>query len=171
MAITYEPIATQTLGSATASVTFSSISGSYTDLVLVVTGYLANNDAYTARFTFNGDSNSNYSQTNLTGTGSTAKSTRFSSSTSITMGSNDLGWSTTAANRNVSIVQIMNYSNTTTYKTTIARSNQPAGSYPAVESEVGLWRSTAAITSMVITAGGADFAAGSTFTLYGIKAA
>jgi hypothetical protein len=38
MAITYEPIATTTLGSAAASVTFSSISGSYTDLVLVVTG-------------------------------------------------------------------------------------------------------------------------------------
>ena len=36
MAITYEPIATTTLGSAAASVTFSSISGSYTDLVLIV---------------------------------------------------------------------------------------------------------------------------------------
>jgi hypothetical protein len=32
MAITYKPIATQTLGSAAASVTFSTISGSYTDL-------------------------------------------------------------------------------------------------------------------------------------------
>lgn len=167
---TYSPIASQTLSAAAASVTFSGIPQTYTDLILVVTGYLANNDAYTARFTFNGDSGSNYSQTNMTGTGSTAKSSRFSSATSIIMGSNDLGWSTTAANRNVSIVQIMNYSNTTTYKTTIARSNQPAGSYPAAESEVGLWRSTAAITSMVITGGGADFAAGSTFNLYGIDA-
>ena len=38
MAITYEPIATNTLGSAAASVTFSSISGTYTDLVVVVSG-------------------------------------------------------------------------------------------------------------------------------------
>ena len=32
---TYEPIATNTLGSAAASVTFSGISGSYTDLILI----------------------------------------------------------------------------------------------------------------------------------------
>jgi hypothetical protein len=38
MAITYEPIATTTLGTAAASVTFSSISGAYTDLVLVCNG-------------------------------------------------------------------------------------------------------------------------------------
>jgi hypothetical protein len=35
MAKTYEPIATTTLGTAAATVTFSSISGTYTDLVLV----------------------------------------------------------------------------------------------------------------------------------------
>jgi hypothetical protein len=36
MAITYEPIATTTLGTALqTSVTFSTISGSYTDLVLI----------------------------------------------------------------------------------------------------------------------------------------
>jgi hypothetical protein len=33
---TYEAIATQTLGSDAASVTFSSISGAYTDLIMVV---------------------------------------------------------------------------------------------------------------------------------------
>jgi hypothetical protein len=42
MAITYEPIATTTLGTAEASVTFSTISGAYTDLVLVIEGTFAN---------------------------------------------------------------------------------------------------------------------------------
>ena len=36
MATTYEPIATTTLGSAAASITFSSIAGTYTDLRLVL---------------------------------------------------------------------------------------------------------------------------------------
>ena len=36
MAKTYEPIATTTLSTATAEVTFSSISGSYTDLVYII---------------------------------------------------------------------------------------------------------------------------------------
>ena len=38
---TYVALATQTLGSATATVTFSSISGAYTDLVLVYNGQYA----------------------------------------------------------------------------------------------------------------------------------
>lgn len=171
MPATFEPISTTTLSSAQSSVTFSSISGSYTDLVVVINGYLNNNDAYTPGFTFNGDTGSNYSQTNLTGTGSTAKSSRFTNGVTIVLGSNDLGWSTTAGNRNVTILQIMNYANTTTYKTTICRSNQTLGSYPATEAEVGLWRNTAAITSINISGRGADFASTTTFTLYGIKAA
>jgi hypothetical protein len=34
-----------------------------------------------------------------------------------------------------------------------------------------LWRNTAAITSIVLDADGANFSTGSTFTLYGIQAA
>ena len=39
-AATYEPIATTTLGSAASTITFSSISGSYTDLILVFLLYI-----------------------------------------------------------------------------------------------------------------------------------
>ena len=172
MATTYSPIATTTLGTAAASVTFSTISGAYTDLVLVVNGYLATQDAAVPRLEINGSTSNVYSQTNLTGTGATAKSTRFTDKTDgFYIGSNDIGWSTTAGNRSTNIIQIMNYSNTTTYKTIIGRTNQPAGSYPGVEAEVGLFRSTSAITSLRVFSSVATFATGSTFTLYGIKAA
>jgi hypothetical protein len=62
MAITYEPIATATLGTATASVTFSTISGSYTDLVLVIQRrYGYSNKWYATSIRFNSDTGSNYS--------------------------------------------------------------------------------------------------------------
>ena len=59
---------------------------------------------------------------------------------------------------------IMNYSNTTTYKTMIAR----GGGNRYVDFVGNLWRSTAAITSITI---GPSWSNGCVITLYGIKAA
>jgi hypothetical protein len=77
---TYEAIATQTLGSAAASVTFSSIPGTYTDLVVVIAGTLTTGSDNVS-FQLNGDSGANYSVTVLTGDGSTASSGRASNLT------------------------------------------------------------------------------------------
>lgn len=160
MPATYEPIATTTLGSAASSVTFSSISGSYTDLVLVINGTVTGGVAATLQF--NGDTGSNYSQTNLYGDGSSAGSGRQSSITSAPAGS--LG--TTQSN---TIIQIMNYSNTTTYKTVLSRGSNTTGFAIA---RVNLWRSTSAITSIVCAlTSSADYNSGTMLTLYGIKAA
>ena len=71
----------------------------------------------------------------------------------------------------VQILQLMNYSNTTTYKTILSRTNAAAN---GVDATVGLWRSTSAITSIEIgknSGMSGTFQIGSTFTLYGIKAA
>jgi len=162
MPITYEPIATNTLSSATATVTFSSISGAYTDLVLICTGKMVS--ASTVKFQFNGDTGSNYSATRLGGNGSSAQSERYSSGTSGAFGV----WRTT--NPQYSLISLQNYSNTTTYKTYLTRDYDDA---PNVSARVGLWRNTSAITSISIIGdgGGADYATGSTFTLYGIKSA
>ena len=62
----------------------------------------------------------------------------------------------------------MNYANTTTYKTILGRWGSSANNQTRIS--VGLWRSTAAITSFTITPS-LGIAAGSSFTLYGIKAA
>jgi hypothetical protein len=81
MAITYEPIATTTLGSAAATVTFSSISGAYTDLI-VVANLAQSAGSNSLRFRLNGDTGSNYSATILRGYGSTANSVIDTSTTS-----------------------------------------------------------------------------------------
>jgi hypothetical protein len=162
MASTYEPIATTTLGSAAASVTFSSITGTYTDLVIIFNGGItsAPDDM---RLEFNG-STTGYSATLLRGDGSAVISARATGETAIPwttyLGSGSAG--------SVSITHVQNYSNTTTFKTVLSRGNV-AASY--VSATVGLWRNTAAITSCKLIAGSSTFLTGSTFTLYGIKAA
>ena len=155
---TYTPIARTVLSTTTTSLTFSSISGSYTDLILVMSASEASN-AFNIRF--NSDSSSNYSRTRLLGDGSTATSGRTANTTDIPI--NYLGGTN---NFSTTLVHFMNYSNTTTYKTILSRSGS-ADTGTGVQA--ALWRSTSAITSMTIFSDG--LIAGSTFTLYGIAAA
>jgi hypothetical protein len=158
---TYEAIATQTLGSAAASVTFSSIPSTYTDIRLIVTGSLSAADNTAIRL--NGDTGSNYSSTYLGGNGSAASSGRFTSTTQALLGYLDI------TTQMVQKFDFMNYSNTTTNKTILCRSDS---SSVFVEASVGLWRNTAAINEITLKFfSGANFNTGSTFTLYGIKAA
>jgi hypothetical protein len=149
---TYEKIATTTLGSATATVTYSSL-GSYTDIVIIYNGTTGNN----LSLQFNSDTGSNYSITRIQGTGTSATSARYSNQTSM------FGPYSTA--NTVAIWQVMNYSNATTYKTGLARGG---GADYGTEAYVGLWRNTAAITSITVLAPSGNLASGSTITLYGI---
>ena len=160
---TYEPIQTQTVGTAVASVTFSSIPQTYTDLVLIVNADLTSggNDL---RLRFNADSGTNYSRTILYGNGTSALATRNSSTNNIITAS--FGGTNSGS---YAAINIMNYSNSTTNKTTIQRGGYK-GSIDSLT--VGLWRNNAAITAIEcgITAA-TTWVVGSTFTLYGIKAA
>ncbi len=157
---TYTPIATQTLGSAAASVTFSSIPQGYTDLVLVINSVAASS-TNNMDISFNSDTGANYSRTRLTGDGSGTSSARASSQTSIRL----TGDGIVTTGRSNHLIQLMNYSNATTFKTVLARANNTAYGLDAV---VGLYRSTSAITSFVLTLTASDFGSGSTFSLYGI---
>jgi len=168
---TYTPIATNTLGSAAASVTFSSISGSYTDLFVMCNGQNATQDGWEAGITFNGDTGSNYSFTYVGGNGSTASSSR-GSNTAFIASAGLASWTTVANSPGIYSFNVMNYSNTTTYKTTIGRNGYGSGSFASTDAVVGLWRNTNAITSITLTVrNSGSFASGSTFTLYGISAA
>jgi len=170
---TYTPIATTTVsGTSTSTVTFSSIAGTYTDLVII--GNLGSETTNAFPYLqFNGDTGTNYSITQLYGNGTSVVSSRVSSSAQLF--NSDISVKQGAINSNV-LYQIMNYANTTTYKTSLARQNTvDAADYNGSLAAVGLWRNTAAITSVSIklTRGGTayNFSTGSTFTLYGIAAA
>jgi hypothetical protein len=162
--LTYTPIATTTLGSATNSYTFSSIPSTYTDLILVMSTQWTTAGNSDAGLRFNGDTGSNYSRTWLEGNGSAASSGRATNETAMYI----VGYFSNTIS--TQICHIMNYSNTTTNKTAINReSSNPANSN--VAAKVGLWRSTAAINSVTIYHASNNFATGSTFTLWGIQSA
>ena len=163
---TYRPIATTTVsGSSTNTYTFSSISGSYTDLVLIInTGAVSAGNTF--QMTVNGDTATNYSQTELWGNGTTASSGRRSTEASWYITGSRVGNDTTLTS--MSRVFLMNYSNATTYKTILNRQDSAGKGTMGM---VGLWRSTAAITSITITTPSDNFLSGSTLTLYGILAA
>jgi len=167
MPSTYEKIATNTLANATtATVTFSSISGTYTDLVAVINTGGTTSTLSSLQMRFNSDSGSNYSTTVLYGTGSAAASGNYASQTKMLIG-NIVNALPQNVNSNC-VVQVQNYSNATTYKTSLARFNDSSRD---VNTTVSLWRNTAAITAVEFFTPLSFFASGSTFTLYGIKSA
>ena len=159
MAITYDKIATTTLSSSQSSVTFSSISSAYTDLILIINGPITSGEnSYGMRL--NSDTSSNYSTTALYGDGSSAQSLRQTNATRMFVGRADTSNST-------SIINLMNYSNTNKNKVVLARG--ASGSYSMIQASY--WRQTAAINSITIAQydfGGIHLAQTSTFTLYGI---
>ena len=165
---TYTPIATTTLGSAASSYTFSSIPGTYTDLVLVVSGKYSTGTTGTTTVQIQVgntslDTGANYSIVYLNGSGSAATSGVVGGTTSSGIGELE----NNSGNPGTVIAQYCNYANTTTYKTMLARANT-SGSW--VQVMVNLWRSTAAINTIKVFST-ATFGIGTTFTLYGILAA
>lgn len=162
MPATYEPIASTTLGSAASSVTFSSIPGTYTDLVVVGSGKATVGDNF-VYFRYNGDTGSNYSRTELSGNGSSASSARGTNESASLVGAYKLN-----VDGNYFVASVMSYANTNVFKTALAAANYQDNT---VYRFVNLWRSTAAITSLtVLIAGSSQFATGATLSLYGIKA-
>lgn len=165
---TYTPIATYTVsGTTTNTITFSSIPGTYTDLVFIASVQQNSIATITAGYIrINADSGNNYSSTVLIGNGTTATSSRRTSADA-------LYWNIDIPTTSFTtfIYNFMNYANTSVYKTILSRFNNAEVSTGA---QVGLWRSTAAINSFTMNSSdsGADyFTAGSTFTIYGITAA
>jgi hypothetical protein len=164
--------ATTVTGSSVSSVTLdlTGITG-YTDLVLVVQGrFDSANQIREFRLRFNGDSGTNYSSTRLIGDGSSPSSDRLSNFSNMRLGVMPAATATSGIFGNA-ICHIMNYSNATTYKTVLNRTNDAQG---WVVGAVGLWRNTAAITSIDVAISETqtgNWVVGSTFTVYGIASA
>jgi hypothetical protein len=168
MPATYDRIEAKTLGSNTTTVSFTSIPSTYTDLVLVCVPAAQDADFNALQIRFNNDTSALYSYTFMRGTGSVATSSRSSGDTRIYL--SQFALNSAVGDQNM-IVQIQNYANTSTNKTILARSNRASSS---LEATVGLYRSTSAINRVDIetsAVGLNQLKTGSTFTLYGIKAA
>lgn len=167
MAITYEPLTTITLTSNTDTVSIGSIPQTYTDLILIINaGAITAGSGIYMRFnTDTSPSGTNYSVTNLIGNGSTARSFRAEPFNAILP-----AWfvGVGASIDYINTINIMNYSNTTTFKTVLSRGSRiTSETDPGAVACVNLWRDTSAINAIQLTLAN-TFKTGSTFTLYGI---
>lgn len=167
MPSTYEPIATQTLGSAAATITFSSIPSTYTDLRLVVVGKGNGGEIYPEGYLNGVTTGSLYSNTWLQGNGSTATSVRNTNQNRFSLGAPQYPDNT---NFTFITIDLFSYAGSTnkTILTTVSTDKNGTGGVAGI---VSLFRSTSAITSITVTDGGAGFgwAVGTTATLYGVK--
>ena len=164
MPTTYEKIQSTTLGSAQLSITFSSIPATYTDLRVVIVYSPESGSAPIMRF--NNDSATNYSNTMLIGDGSTASSSRNTDRQSIYS-----GYSAATNQVAFSSYDIFSYAGST-FKTVLYDNSLDNNSYGYTIKAVGLYRSTSAITRIdLIGYAAVNLKAGTTATLYGIKAA
>jgi hypothetical protein len=159
---TNTPIYSTTLSATATSVTFSNIPSTFTDLVLVVNGSFSGTDYLNLQF--NGDTTTSYSDLPFRGNGSAASAGAASSRAFI--------WTNTEASANSRFMcrsNIQNYANPNINKSVLSRGDSTTG-YVAVN--IGTWRKTEPITSIrVYGLSGNNFTVGSTFTIYGIKAA
>jgi hypothetical protein len=169
----YESIATATGSGSSSTITFSSIPSTYQHLQIRFMGRDdrsgASIDAFTCRF--NSDSGSNYTEYHLLlGDGSTASSSAGStSSTNILLGQVP-GATALASAMGVGVIDILDYANTSKYKTTRTLLGMDFNGSGRVNFQSGLWMSTSAINSITLTTGTSSNWTGATqFALYGIK--
>ena len=167
----YESIATTTLSSSAATITFSSIPSTYTHLQ--VRGIARDTSAGTTEIDiimrYNGDSGTNYAFHYLYGngsaTGAAGLGTRSDPRAGLAVNGGAL-----ANTFGVVVADILDYKNTNKYKTTRVLAGTDRNGAGTVVFESTLWNNTAAITQIDLTvSGGSSFATYSQFALYGIK--
>lgn len=163
----FESIATVTLGSATSTVTFSNIPTTYKHLQVRL---LTNSDAGNQQIRLgNGsvDSAANYSFHYLTGQGSVAQG---GSDYSINGGY--LGYSVGSTYPFSAVADVLDYANTNKYKTIRSLGGQDVnGSAAYIMFTSSSWYSTSAANYLSIYNPSGNFAADSSFALYGITGA
>ena len=171
MPSTYTLISSNVLGSSAASVTFSAIPSTYTDLVLRCStrgSRAAVIDSIVIKF--NADSGTNYSNTIITGVGTTVSSFANANTTSLSLNTSD-GDTATANTFGSFEMYIPNYTATTTKPiSTISLSEDNSSNNAYLRVLANQYRGSSAISSIVLTPEiGPNWLSGSSFYLYGIK--
>lgn len=173
-ASSYESIATSTVGSGGASsVDFTGISSAYTHLQ--IRAILKTNENSTGatniEMRFNSDTGSNYNRHYLRGTGTAADCGDASSQSRFTVGTAVQSGAALANMFGAMIVDILDYKNTSKYKTVRALSGQDTNGSgtQGMWLQSGVWMNTNAITSISIFSSSSNLSQYSSFALYGIK--
>lgn len=159
---TYVALDTASVTTSTPSVTFSSISQDYTDLVLEFTGTMTSSARIDIRVGTAGslDTGSNYSNTEFLGNGTSANSYFYANTTTMQGVFDSCGTGTGQINAQINF---QNYSNTSYNKYALARFNSASN---GVGMTIGLWRNTGGINTIQLLPT-SNFATG-TFNLYGV---
>lgn len=162
MAFTFDPLASTLLTAPAASISISAIPSTYTDLVLVLVGSDTNTSNGYCKVQVNGDTGTNYSRVYVAGTGTATSGGRGNSLTEFYV---DFGSGT---NIGRGMIHFMSYSQANTNKVMLVAGGNAAGS---IIRQVALWRSNAAISSIVLSASSTTIAADTRVDLFGVKAA
>jgi hypothetical protein len=169
MALQLFKIADVTVSSPQASVVFNSIPQGYTDLVLVCSA--RRTQQYADSFIrFNSDSAANYSWKLLRGDGSNTSSSGASAQTYLQAGHFSSRSTYTANTFGSGSVYIPNYTGANQKSISVDSLNENNATQAETMMVAGLWTGTAAINSITVypDIGYGDYAANSTFTLYGV---
>jgi hypothetical protein len=170
---TYTLISSNVLASSAASVTFSSIPSTYTDLVLRIS---ARSDiaglVNTFKLTYNSIAGTNYSYTLLYGNTNPPVSVSDSNQSTLRHGYYD-GDTTTANTFGSAEIYIPNYAGSTAKPSSsfsVSENNSTTATEWYISAYAGLSQSTAAITGITIASvDTANYKIGSSFYLYGIS--
>ncbi len=167
-------LADSTLGSSAASFDFTSISGAYAHLLLILSirGDVAGSTQTNPGLRFNNDSGSNYHYEQLR-----ALTAGVASALVVSQSSARLGYTTAATADSGAFgtfrVEIPDYANSARHKSFHAEGGAVTSSGEGiVTAVVGRWASTAAVTRVtIIDQNGGNWVAGSRATLYGLDVA
>ena len=161
----YDSIATYSVGSGGSTpITFSSIPSTYTHLQIRAIYANAGGATNSGILQFNADTTSTYYTHYLKGNGTAASAGANANIAYIP-------WEAAASpNFGVMVIDILDYTNTNKYKTIRVLNGYDANGSGSVFLMSGLWRSTSAISSIVLKPdGAANWSQYSSFALYGIK--
>jgi hypothetical protein len=168
----YDSIATTTVGGGgAASITFSSIPATYTHLQIrgIARATTTGSNFVNCTISYNSDTGANYAGHDLYGDGSTATAGGGGSRVPSNIGVVTFPDASIAANIfGTGIIDILDYANTSKYKTIRVATGADANGSGYIFLRSELWQNTSAISTITLTAAFAQY---SSFALYGIKGA
>lgn len=167
MANTFELIASNTLLSSAASVTFSAIPSTYKDLVLKTSTRLTGTTGTTVTLQLNSDTTANKTYTRIYGDGTTAAAQSSSSQTTFFVAYQNSS-STTANTFTSAEVYLGNYAATRNKMASSFSAQENNSTTAYIYSSSNYWPVTTVISGLTISSAG-TFEVGSSFFLYGIK--